>query len=70
MGKGLICLAVFSVDVVSFDKFGYVFSAGDFSDTGLVFSAVVAFFDVSVVFSVDFVASSPEPSGAEFAGGG
>ena len=67
--NGLISLAVFSVDVVSFDKFGYVFPTGDSSDTGLVSSGVVAFFDV-FVFSVDSVASLPEPSGAEFAGGG
>ena len=69
VGNGLM-FDVFFVDVESFDKFGYVSSAGDSSDTWLVFSGVVAFFDVSVVFFVDFVASSPEPSGAEFAGGG
>lgn len=60
---------VFSVDEEFFDKFGLEFSVGDTSDTGLVKSASVAFSDESV-FSVDFVASLPEPFGAEFAGGG
>ena len=57
------------VDEEFFDKFGNELCFGNFSDTGLEESGSVAFLDVSVV-SEDFVASLPEPFGAEFAGGG